>query len=541
MKVLVVLLLQHASTQPTHQKVGRMVTPTELGVVHFFRSPDDIAAAINRTTARLTELDDLSERSPGKFKKRFQELKIKATRKLHSLQRELDKLQKTVSHDEHKKRRVRRVAPLVVGVGVALGVGLLVGVVALGFGITSYAELGAIENRVSSLENEQGRLISELDERFKAANRNFNRINGSLSDMEWELIYAEQRNLAVSLLDELQDRIKYHQDGYYHAMQGVLHPTFVSFADLEKGLAKMEEQVKGRGMRVVPFERPIQSFFSMPITTVVNGTGLHMYVSVPLMPAAAPEFEVLKVQHPPVAVGQGVFIEFALEKEYVVTDRRRELSVDVSSAELAVCKQFQDTFFCQISTFSRHPRSCAAALLHGDKATASRVCQKRVLKEPVVVLPVGNQSFDVDVYSTRLQTVVTVCPGEQEQEMARFQGLKRIPLKEGCFLRTTSTTTFKTTRPPMVDVACSVPLWQGDELLEGLEPEDISEYLQDMNLESVLVDLAWVKGSVADSQNAFLTLIAGASTVGLVGAVFVSLMLRYLYLWYQIRTAVVAN
>ena len=93
----------------------------------------------------------------------------------------------------------------------------------------------------------------------------------------------------------------------------------------------------------------------------------------------------------------------------------------------------------------------------------------------------------------------------------------------------------------MVDVACSVPLWQREELLEGLEPEDISDYLQDMNLESVLVDLAWVKGSVADSQNAFLTLIAGASTVGLVGAVFVSLMLRYLYLWYQIRTAVVAN
>ena len=516
------------------QKVGRLVTPVEFGVIHFKRGPGDLEAVLMNNQARVLHLREAAKTAPEPFSSKFRALVTMVERKQDRQSSDIQEVARLLSA-ESGKRRTKRVAPLIIGAGAAaVAVGAL-GVVSLGFGVASQYQLANLEDRVDALKTGEERLMEKLEEHAARAQRNFGQLNASLSALQWEMRLAEERTAAGLEARFLDEAVRGYIAAAYQALAGLLHPTFVGPEELREGLKRMEAEAAPRGMKPVPFERPMETFFSMPVSALINGTGLHLYVSVPMVPIAAPDFEVLRLTAPPMAVDRDVFLELMPEKELLVIDQRRELHTELSAADLAACHRFQGTFFCQLATFQRGPRSCAAALLSGDKATAGGVCRKRVLRRPAVVLPASNGSFAMDVWSAEAQTVVTLCPGDQEQQMRRVEGRQRVAVGPGCVLRTSTTTTFQASRLPEVQVATRVPHWLHEDLLEDVEAWEVAAYMADIMLEDVAVEFGHVRAAVSASRQ-WGTVKAGMLTIlcvlGLTGG---GLFLRYLSLWYKVR------
>ena len=532
--VLLLGFMPFVSGLAVQQKVGRLVAPVEFGAIHFVRGPDDLAAVLRRNQARATHLEDIAADAPEPFKRRFKELAEKLTRKQDRQRADIQEIAHLLAADK-KEKRSKRVAPLIVGAGaVVAGVGALA-VVSLGFGVASQYQLASLGDRVDALKTGEEKLMERLEEHAERAQRNFGQLNASLSALQWEMRLTEERTVAGYEARFLDEAVRDYIAAAYHTLSGLLHPAFVSPEELREGLQRMEDEAAPRGMRPVLFERPMEAFFSMPVSALLNGTGLHLYVSVPMVPIAAPDFEVLRLIAPPMALGRDVFLELLPEKDLLVIDQRRELHAEMSAADLAACHRFQGTFFCGMATFQRGPRSCAAALLNGDKVTAGGICRKRVLRRPAVVLPASNDSSAMDVWTAEAQTVVTLCPGGQEQQMQRVEGRQRVVVGPGCVLRTSTTTTFQASRLPEVQVATQVPHWIHEELLEGVEAWEVADYMAAIPLEDVAVEFGHVRASVSADRRwgpVKAGLIFMGCMLGLVGG---GLFLRYLSLWYKVR------
>ena len=538
--VLVACFVPPTAALASHQKVGRLVSPVEFGVIHYFRGPGDLEVVLTHNERWLAVIRQMEERAPEPYKSQLRSLDKKLAKKQRRQALEVDEITHLMTRNT-KEGRTKRVAPLIIGAGAALVAMGAISVVSLGFGVGSQYQLDSLEDRVNEQRSGQERLLAKLEDHAERAQRNFERLNATLSGFQWEIRVDNAKRGAARESDILDRALSDYRTAFYQTLAGLLHPAFVTPEELGEGIEQMRTEAATKGMQPVPFEQPLEAFFSMPVSAVLNETGLSLYVSVPLVPIAAPMFEVLRLVSPPLAVSPGVFVQLVPERDMLVIDERRALHAEVSAADLAACHRFQDTYFCRIHTFERSPRSCAAALLTGDKATASQVCKKQVWRKPVVVLPAANESFAVDVWSSQAQTIVILCPGGQEQRMQRVEGMRRFATGPGCVLRTSTTTTFQASTVADVQVATRVPYWLEEELLDGVDQGEVSAYMDTLLIEDVAVDFDQVRASVVAARSwgrMWMGLGLVALTLGTIGG---ALLTRYGFLWRRVRRERVAS
>ena len=524
------------SAMATQQRVGRVVAPTAFAHIHYYRSPFDVMNEIKSVRTKISDLKSkaLEKKAPSRVIKGISEIedrfnghirptigKLKRLKELgddiidpdHRQKRNVDAVSEGVPDDfradfddlrvravhvdraalkeeERALSREKRVAPLIVGGAIAV---VTAGVVALGLGVANRVEVEMMKDKVEGVIETQDSIISSVEQLSLDIDHNFAQVNESINNLEWgiatELMEVDTR----ATIQDIEDKADGYLRGFYHLLQGKLDPSLVSLADLNRGLQQVAADAAPKGMRIVPFELPQEVLFTMPVSGIVNSSGVHIFVTVPIIPERAPVLELLHVEHAPIPLGNGTFLDIEMPKDYLAIDRERTQYIELSPAELSACPSHKDTYFCPHRTLQKKPHTCTAAVLHGDKQLAAKTCKTSVVKKPVLVLPVANSSFDMDVWATKEQTVVQVCPGIRDQPLQRFSGHRRVKLGPGCSLATDTTVTYHTDKVPDEDISVHVSGWDPRELLGDLRISHVQDYVDAMDLRDVRVDLGAIR------------------------------------------------
>jgi len=476
--------LPMASAEATQRRVGKVVSPAAMSVLHFHVSPREIDHDVARILHFLNVSEEAAKSSP-EATHAIRKIRVGAEKQLEVRQEQLLRLHHLLALTP---LRHKRVVPLLLIAGVAVGAGLANLAVTLGFGISNRMTISEVQSAVASNSHNISILWETVRRQGETAEANFRIIQQELAGMRAsDLVRFTELEVRVALL-ALSQKMAGWERGAYHLHQGVLDPAFVTPEDLENGLQVIATRAAEAGMRVVPFESPAEMLFTMPVSGALNGTGLDIFVTVPLMPGGAPVFELFKMGHTPIPVGNGTHLDFVVTKSYLLVDTERTINLAVSQSELNACPNHKDLWYCDFRTFSRSVDSCAAALFFGDQNAAPKLCQRLLSKKPVVVTPAANSSFDLEVWTAEKQTIVQVCPNQQDRPLNRFQGSRVVPMGPGCSLRTESSVTFHTDSLPEIEVACRTEEWQESLLLGGLSIDDFALDIEEAPLQRV--DLA---------------------------------------------------
>ena len=513
---------------PATNKVGRMLSPVAYGHIHFFRPTIDIRAekaAFTRNNAGRRQMM-IERQAPEDILAKFNKLTRKAAERMERLN---TRVEQTLALTKTKPRE-KRAAVVVAAVALVSGV-----LIAMGLGVVNAAQVNDLQTRAEKMKSNADELLVSVKMTEIQVKESFAEMNQSLGRLGWERFLSEEAARMRDEVEEIQDRLDAWIAGYFHLIRGQLDPTFVSMEDLMRGLDLMTSQADTYGMIVAPFEGTVEAFFTMPISVVLNGTGIHMFVSVPMIPAKAPVFDLIRITHHPIHLKDDHFLEIMTGEIYLAVDQDRSLHREMTTVDLMTCDRFKDTFLCRMTTFSRKPDSCASGLMFGDKAVIKEHCLQKVSRKEIVVVP--TESHDVVVWSQHRQTIVKRCPGLRDAPLERFQGSKRIGLEKGCHLRTAQTATFLTHRVPQQEVSCVVTNFTIGDFWD--RPQDLSiqiEHLKSLKLREIdlreLQRLVSSKPLISHDHLTFatgLTLAIATMTMSALAGSFVRVWLRRLF------------
>jgi hypothetical protein len=474
-------LFPSANASATQQLVGRVATPAAMAHLHVFRSPRELDGHIQRMRQFLNETMTRARSAPLEVQQSLLALEGRMETALQQRARKLAKLHLMMTAQHHREKRV---APLI---PVAIGALVFSSFVALGLGIANRVQLEELQQQVEGMEERQNEILTSIETLEDTFNANSAKVTQALEQGKWRDFVQSAETEVRFGFEELDDKLDSWTQGFYHLLHGKLDPAFVSPAELRTGLDSIQSLAQEQGMRVVPFAAEVELLFTMPISGILNDTGLHIFITVPLLPGGAPVLQLYKVGHEPVELHEGKYVDFSLDRDYLAVDQSRSVHVDFSAAELSTCLQHKSTYFCDKRTLLTKPTTCAAALFFGDKKAAGRVCTRTIARRDVLVLPDTNSTFVLNVWTSQAQTVVQVCPGKADKPLQRIEGHQKIDMGPGCSLRTENTVTYHTHQLPRLDIACKTEDWTVPELLGDLPLEEALGLLEKVDLQEVRV------------------------------------------------------
>ena len=458
--------------KPSTDKVGEMFAPASYGHIHFFKKldlQDDIRKKINRDLT-MANASLWAQEAPPDIRQKFEKMVRAVDGKLDRLEVKAQRV-KALTKIEYNMRKKRAVVALAAAAVVA-GI-----IISIGLGVVNTDQINDLTRRVERMETDAEELLVSVKAIEAQVNNGLEEANRSIVWSEWDrFLEREARRIRMEIA-EVEERTDEYERGFFHAMQGTLDPAFVSLPDLNRGLAKMKAQARRYGMAVAPFETPIEVFFTMPVSVVLNGSGVHLFLSVPMVPVKVPVFELVRISHPPIHLAQDRFLELSTDDIYLAIDHEKKMHAEVSPAMLATCDRHKTTWMCtRLNTFSTTPDTCAAGLMFGDKELVKRLCHQVVRRRQLVVMPADG--FDVEVWSMSQQTVVKVCPNVKDTPLQRFQGRRHVSMAAGCYLRTQASATYLTHSVPQQEVECVRTNWTKDDFIETHNMRDLLHHLE---------------------------------------------------------------
>ena len=558
-------------------KVGRMASPTTFGAVHFVKHPAQFNRALRQIRTEFTQaVTKLKlDGAPRKLIDGLALFEARLGIRLEQAQTQLDHLhdlmgtthdpalrtqgpasQRRRSQPQHPEgsssppkegassatnnhpaelrqelggrahRRPRRQASLLVAGGAIVATTVL----AVGLGIVHRIE--NVQDADDAYDSLTVSLRNGLRQETDQIRTNFNKINETLFKTRWQ---AEAHNAVektkahVRLVDK---RIEQWTMAFYHAMRGQLDPTFLAAEDLQIALKTLEKAAAQRGMRMVPFENPVEALFAMPSTVVRAQDGLHFFIPVPCIPERVPVFEVLHIEHQPVPLDKpGQFIHITVDPPFLAIDAERTMHAAIPAAELNSCPRFKDLFLCGRRQFYQRPQSCAAGIMYGDREAARHLCPKALVQLSSYAWPVGNASRGVHIWSGEEQTITRVCPNQVGEPLHRFIGHQVADLAPGCYIKTSDSFTFIPHHLTEERIPCLLTSWEREDLLEGMDLDDVLGVANPLSIAEVRLPLADVRRQLAHSR-----LVPGwhSSSIGGLTLLFVAaaglILGRYVYL-----------
>lgn len=475
------MVLTAVGGKPTTVKVGRMLAPTSYGQIHFFKKleVEDLRGRY-KEELRVMNVSLWASGAPPDIHLKFNRLVQGTYVKLDRLDRRTERV-KALTNPIQGNVRKKRAVFILAGAALAAGV-----VIALGLGVANTAQIFDLTNKIERMQGEADELLvavraieTQVETGLKEANR-------SILHNQWDRFLQKEAARIRWEVEKVEKETDDWERGFFHVLQGTLDPAFVSIPDLERGLDIMRKQARKYGMKIAPFETPLEVFFTMPVSVVLNATGVHLFVSVPMIPVNVPVFDLIKVSHPPIHVVGDRFLELRTSEVYLAIDSQRKLSKEVTPTELAACERHKATFLCsRFNTFSTTHDSCAAGLMFGDKDVVKQKCHQVITRHELVVTPAAE--YDVEVYSLADEVIVKVCPGVESTPLERVTGRRHVNLTAGCYLRTKTSTTFMTHVVPAQNVPCAETEWTGDDFLADLQ--DVQDVLAHIKLTNHNVDI----------------------------------------------------
>jgi len=375
-----------------------------------------------------------------------------------------------------------------------LGVlGAIGSLLSFGLGIKNTKELSDLHEVTQQLSNDRDILLAKLTILEHDFNERFANIvkRHRILDFKEKILELEHR-----LHQYFYDETNRWRQGMYKLYRGELDPNIISITDMTRGFDRIKHFGRKVGMVPAPIENQIELFFSLPVTAMVQGNDVHVWVSIPFVLKHSPAFEVLRLTHVPVPFGN-YMVQLDTSDTYLLIDQQRTVHAEISSVELASCDRHRTSYFCTRDTFYRHSKSCSMSLLHGNKHLASSICKKHVMPAPNVSihkLPSVNGTR-VQIYTAKSMTLMTICATERHIAPVRLRPrehyIHEVPY--GCYVKTEDTVTLIPHKPEEASIACQGSEWIARELLEDMDELVIHSTLAENNFTEGKMELPLIK------------------------------------------------
>ena len=472
--VVAAFLHEIPAQHPGSRIVGRMASPTSYAFVHLFREPFQISTIVDMVEDKLVRA--VNNFPDPKFRSQFVQMQNDIRKKVKNQRHRLFNLRQEMCQDKREKRS-------------ALGVaGAFLGVASIGLGVANRLELESLSNQVADNEQRQDLLIEDIDEHFKMAFHDLRHLTAAFRGMfEMNLNRTFQQQIdtlrveVFAALTVVDLRIDQWSEATYNALRGILDPTFASPETLEEVMLKIKNKIVIQDMRIVETHYDAEAFFANPITAVRNDSGLHIFIAVPIMPAAMPMLDIIKLDQESVEMNgaNGFFINFELDNAFLVIDPQRSVHAQMTATELLACHKYRQIYMCDRQTFERRPNTCLAALMYANKTLAALRCETSISRHNYRVLTQSQNS--TTVWSKAPTTVKRVCPNQTVAPLITFEGRKDIDMRHGCYLESDEARTYFSQNFHFDPVEGTSEEWNVALLLGSHPREDYADILNDLD------------------------------------------------------------
>jgi hypothetical protein len=342
--------------------------------------------------------------------------------------------------------------------------------IALGVGLHNRHQVVELFERTRQLQSNEKKLLVSLNQTQYRLQTLTEDVYSMYTSHYMKAEIDRYTNSAINELHLLAHSIK---QGLSALIQGKLSLALVNATTLKNGLSELEAQAQEFGMSIVRVQNPVALLLNWPCTVAITENEAHIWISVPLVPSESSAMEMFQLEHLPVLKGE-LQIQFDLYNRIIAATPDWSLHAEMTAAELHACVKVTHDYFCTRSSFLRHRRSCAAALLNGDKDTASQLCPTTLSRRPAFIVTLHNASEEyrlqgelrqlVTIEINQPLNITTVCPNKTEiTTLASKGGVFAVPF--GCFLRTTDEIIYVSRRPDDVDLREEGRPWRADDLL----------------------------------------------------------------------------
>ena len=391
MKVLLLLfvLVHWATCQVLKELVA---TPVVYGHIHLFLSTSKVLRELDLIEHEMKGLKGLLRASGhAKFLKHVESAESIRKEVLEEKMRQiLSSIHPSSAETPSDKKTIKKSRSKRELILIAIGVIALVGLLAFGLSIANRVELESLKTKVQEQDENMRALITTMTVESKEIAKNFQLINDTLVNFErrldHELVWSTLRH-RYRVLDQKLDS---YLEGIYSAYKGQIHPSLVSWLDLEQALERLAGYAALQGLKPVRFDNYLEAVFSQPIRVMTNATGLHLVISVPLVPKTLDIMDLYFFNTHHVQFQQGMALEVDLADEVVLADKKRKFLRSMKASTLHSCKKYKSVWLCQVQDFTTRPHSCGTAYLLQDEAKMREFCRTRMVRRGVFFEPVPN-------------------------------------------------------------------------------------------------------------------------------------------------------
>ena len=485
---LLLFFLRLAASEILQQLVA---SPVVFGHIHVFLDTDQLLLEMENIREEMSRLKKiLRENGQTKLLKNIERAELARTEYLdeklknilmavhpHSLDDSRAKTRKAT------KSRSKRELILI-----AIGALAVISLIAFGLSVANRVELDNLKSVVEQQDEDMANIVTTLETSSAEVSKNFRLINETLRNIEHRF---EQERLWDGLKMRYRDldaRLDSVTEGIFSAYKGQLHPSLVSWRDLEASMRRIESYANTQGLKTVKFDNYMEAIFSQPVSVMTNGSGLHLVVSVPLIPLSSDVMDLVVFTDSYVEHHGGMAIRVAMQDEVVLADKRRRFFRSVSSGTLNSCKSFKSLWLCKFQEFSTNPNSCGTAYLMQDRSKLREFCTTSMVKQKVYFEQVPNGTF---VRAQGEEIVHRECHDPALSRTYRVDREGLIEDKQGCYLETSSRV-FYPSRPP---------LFSRDVYIASSERLALSWHLEDLEEDVDLAELVQVGHELAELRN----------------------------------------
>ena len=478
-----------------------VATPVTYGHIHLFLNTEELWEDFQVIEKNLEKMRHRLEISGGhdrflKQVERAHEVKIKVLeKKMKSIMRV------THPHGEpDSKNTIKRSKRELVLI--AIGVVAVIGLIAFGLSVANRVELEKLQRTVEAQDEDLRSVITTLEAQSTKVEDNFKVINATLQNFERRFDHVLTWSLMRENYRDLNEKMDSWLEGIFEAYKGNLHPALVSWPDLEKALHRIEIYAKTQGFKVVPFDNYMEAIFSQPLSVVANKTGLHVIVSVPLIPEGTDIMDLYFFGQEHVEFRKGMKLVVDLHDEIVIAERGLRFTKSVSASALHSCRQFKGLWLCQEKDFVTKPHSCGSAYLFQDAKKMRHFCQTSMVRQKVHFQAVENGTL----VRTLGETVVRrECPGSEQDRTYRVVGEGLVEYERGCHLEADDYLYFDNKLGPLEQEVSEVDLsWHLEDLDGDYELDELIEAGHGLaalnNLSSVRLSFEEVRGHLEDRR-----------------------------------------
>ena len=192
-----------------------------------------------------------------------------------------------------------------------------------------------------------------------------------------------------------------------------------------------------------------------------------------------------------------------MTNQLVARSRDGQQWIELPEATLNSCPSFRRMHFCDFTTYTAKPESCAGALMEADPEKAKEYCNIEILRRPIIQRPSSNSS-NVEIYSKDPETFYVTCPAQgQDVKQYRVTGHRSVPVGPGCYVKNERSTTYVTTDVPTSYLTIEHDAWTPETLL-GDDTSDIISFL-DSDVKTKRIRLKDIRQQMRTSRHVLHT------------------------------------